>query len=40
MTLQQTIVREKVKEALRGYAKKRTIYAKRAKVFWRKFTIS
>lgn len=37
---QQAIVRDKVKEALKGYAKKRTIYAKRAKVFWRKFTIS
>lgn len=37
---QQNIVREKVKEALKGYSKKRTIYAKRAKVFWRKFTIS
>ena len=37
---QQNIVREKVKEMLKGYAKKRTIYARRAKVFWRKFTIS
>ena len=37
---QQDIVREKVKEALKGYSKKRTIYARRAKVFWRKFTIS
>jgi dTMP kinase len=37
---QQSVVREKVKEALKGYSKKRTIYAKRAKVFWRKFTIS
>lgn len=37
---QQEIVREAVKEALRGYSKKRTIYAKRAKVFWRRFTVS
>ena len=37
---QQEIVREKVMEQLKGYSKKRTIYAKRAKVFWRKFTIS
>ena len=37
---QQNIVREKVKEALKGYSKKRTIYARRAKVFWRKFSIS
>lgn len=37
---QQNIVRDKVKEVLRGYSKKRTIYARRAKVFWRKFTIS
>ena len=37
---QQNIVREKVKEALKGYSKKRTIYARRAKVFWRKFTVS
>ena len=37
---QQNIVRQTVKEQLKGYAKKRTIYAKRAKVFWRKFTIS
>ncbi len=37
---QQEIVRDKVKEALKGYSKKRTIYAKRAKVFWRKFTVS
>ena len=37
---QQEIVREKVKEILKGYSKKRTIYAKRAKVFWRKFTVS
>ena len=37
---QQNIVREKVKESLKGYSKKRTIYARRAKVFWRKFTLS
>ena len=32
--------REAVQEALKGYSKKRTIYAKRPKVFWRKFTVS
>ncbi len=37
---QQSLVREAVKEKLKGYSKKRTIYAKRAKVFWRKFTVS
>ncbi len=37
---QQEIVRDAVKETLKGYLKKRTIYAKRAKVFWRKFTVS
>ena len=37
---QQDVVREKVSECLKGYSTKRTIYAKRAKVFWRKFTIS
>jgi dTMP kinase len=37
---QQDIVRDKVKEALKGYSKKRTIYARRAKVFWRKFSVS
>ena len=37
---QQDIVREQVSAALKGYSKKRTIYARRAKVFWRKFTIS
>ena len=37
---QQEIVRNAVKETLKGYSKKRTIYAKRAKVFWRRFTIS
>ena len=37
---QQEIVREAAKEALKGYSKKRTIYAKRAKVFWRRFSVS
>ncbi len=37
---QQEIVRDAVKEALKGYSKKRTIYAKRAKVFWRRFSVS
>jgi len=37
---QQDIVRQKVQAALKGYSKKRTLYAKRAKVFWRKFTVS
>jgi dTMP kinase len=37
---QQDIVREAVKEKLKGYSKKRTIYASRSKVFWRKFTVS
>lgn len=37
---QQEIVRQTVKDALKGYSKKRTIYAKRAKVFWRTFTVS
>ncbi|OIO38125.1 MAG: dTMP kinase [Candidatus Omnitrophica bacterium CG1_02_46_14] len=37
---QQEIVREAVKNILKGYSKKRTIYAKRAKVFWRRFTVS
>ncbi|MCG3175150.1 MAG: Thymidylate kinase [Candidatus Omnitrophica bacterium] len=37
---QQEMVREAVQEALKGYSKKRTIYAKRPKVFWRKFTVS
>jgi dTMP kinase len=37
---QQDIVRDKVRAALKGYSKKRTLYAKRAKVFWRKFTVS
>ena len=37
---QQEIVREKVKENLKGYSKKRTIYARKPKVFWRKFSLS
>ena len=37
---QQEVVRDKVKEVLKGYLKKRTIYAKRPKVFWRRFTVS
>lgn len=37
---QQEIVRNKVKEVLKGYLKKRTIHAKRPKVFWRRFTVS
>ncbi len=38
---QQEIVRSAAKEILKGYSKKRTIYAKRAtKVFWRRFTVS
>ncbi len=37
---QQKLVRDRVKESLKGYSKKRTIYAKRPKVFWRKFTVS
>ena len=37
---QQEIVRERSKEALKGYSKKKTIYARRPKVFWRKFTVS
>lgn len=37
---QQEIVRETVQQALKGYLKKRTIYAKRAKIFWRRFTVS
>ena len=37
---QQEIVREKVSENLKGYSKKRTIYARKPKVFWRKFSLS
>ena len=37
---QQELVRSAAQEILKGYSKKRTIYAKRPKVFWRKFTVS
>lgn len=37
---QQEIVRSAAKDILKGYSKKRTIYAKRPKVFWRRFTVS
>jgi dTMP kinase len=37
---QQEIVRDAVKDVLKGYSKKRTLYAKRAKVFWRRFSVS
>ncbi len=37
---QQEIVRDVVKEVFKGYSKRRTIYAKRPKVFWRRFSIS
>ena len=37
---QQETVREKVKAVLKGYSKQRTLYAKRPKVFWRRFTVS
>lgn len=37
---QQNMVRHAVREVLKGYSKKRTIYAKRAKIFWRKFSIA
>lgn len=37
---QQEVVRDSVKEILKGYSKKRTIYAKRPKIFWRRFTVS
>ena len=37
---QQEVVRDTVKNLLKDYSKKRTIYAKRAKVFWRTFTVS
>ncbi len=37
---QQELVRSAAQEILKGCSKKRTIYAKRAKVFWRKFTVS
>ncbi len=37
---QQEIMRDLVKADLKGYSKKRTIYARKPKVFWRKFSIS
>ncbi len=37
---QQDLMRGYVKDILKGYSKKRTIYAKRPKVFWRRFTVS
>lgn len=37
---QQEIVRDAVKDIFKGYSTKRTIYAKRAKVFWRTFSVS
>ncbi len=37
---QQEIVRRKVQEKLEGYSKKRTLYAQRSKVYWRRFTVS
>jgi len=37
---QQEQVRAAAQDILKGYSKKRTIYAKRAKVFWRRFTVS
>ena len=37
---QQEIVRAAAQEILKGYSKKRTNYAKRPKVFWRRFTVS
>ena len=37
---QQKIVREAARDVLKGYSKKRTLYARRAKVFWRRFTLS
>lgn len=37
---QQEIVRDMVKKDLKGYSKKRTIYARKPKVFWRKFSLS
>ncbi len=37
---QQEILREAVKGVLKGYSKKRTLYARRPKVFWRRFTVS
>lgn len=37
---QQEVVRAAVEDSLKGYSKKRTLYAKRPKVFWRRFTVS
>jgi dTMP kinase len=37
---QQELVRDTVKKAIEGYSKKRTLYAKRGKVYWRRFTVS
>ncbi len=37
---QQNFVRQTIRESLKDYSKKRTIYAKRSKVFWRTFSIS
>lgn len=37
---QQEQVRDKVKECMKGYSKKRTVYARRSKVFWRTFSVS
>jgi len=37
---QQEIVRKIVQESFKGYTKETTLYAKRAKVFWRRFTVS
>ena len=37
---QQEFVREKVKESMKGYSKKRTVHGRRSKVFWRTFSVS
>ncbi len=37
---QQEIVRGVIRGELKGYSIKRTLYAKRAKVFWRRFSVS
>lgn len=37
---QQERVREKVQESMKGYSKKRTVHARRSKVFWRTFSVS
>lgn len=36
---QQDLVRAAVKDCLKGYSKKRSIYAQRTKAYWRKFSI-